>query len=53
MEKSHSSENKLSDTYFLAGEVLNGSTVSHLTGYLTNVIMFGPGQLSPIYTKDY
>jgi hypothetical protein len=33
-------------------EVLTGSAVSLFIGYLTNVFMFGPGQFSPIHTKD-
>jgi len=32
--------------------VLTGGAVPLFIGYLTNVIMFGPGRISPIHTKD-
>ena len=53
LKESHSSEIPGVEYLFQVSEVLTGSTVSHFTGYLTNVIMFGPGQISPIHIKDY
>jgi hypothetical protein len=46
-------ENQVIENLFHADEFLTGSAVSLFTGYFTNVIMFGPGLISPIHIKDY
>lgn len=52
LKRSHSSENPGTKHRLHVDEVLTGSAVPLFIGYLTNVIMFGPGQISPIHKKD-
>jgi len=52
LKRSHSSENPGIKYRIQVDEVLTGSAVSLFIGYLTNVIMFGPGHISPIHIKD-